>query len=42
LRATIRYIGRLLTRRMTATVLLLKGRGGDWRAARLLTLATPD
>jgi hypothetical protein len=32
----------LLTRRMTAMVLLLKGRGGDWRAARLSTLAPPD
>jgi NodT family efflux transporter outer membrane factor (OMF) lipoprotein len=32
----------LFTRRMTATVLLLKGLGGDWRAARLPTLATPD
>ena len=31
----------LLTRRMTATVLLLKGLGGDWRAASLPTLASP-
>ena len=32
----------LLTRRMTATVLLLKGLGGDWRAAALPTLASPE
>jgi NodT family efflux transporter outer membrane factor (OMF) lipoprotein len=32
----------LLTRRMTATVLLLKGLGGDWRAASLPLLASPE
>jgi outer membrane protein TolC len=32
----------LLTRRMTATVLLLKGLGGDWRASSLPTLTSPD
>ena len=31
----------LLTRRMTATVLLLKGLGGDWRAAAMPALASP-
>ena len=30
----------LLTRRMTATVLLLKGLGGNWRAATLPTVAS--
>jgi NodT family efflux transporter outer membrane factor (OMF) lipoprotein len=32
----------LLTRRMTATILLLKGLGGDWRAASLPTVTSPD
>jgi NodT family efflux transporter outer membrane factor (OMF) lipoprotein len=32
----------LLTRRMTATVLLLKGLGGDWRAASLPTITSPE
>jgi len=32
----------LLTRRMTATVLLLKGLGGDWRAASLPTVTSPN
>jgi len=32
----------LQTRRMTTSVLLLKALGGDWRAAALPTLTSPD
>jgi NodT family efflux transporter outer membrane factor (OMF) lipoprotein len=37
-----RAAAELLTRRMTATVLLLKGLGGDWRAASLPLLTSPE